>query len=65
MAEDYEAPEAGQLPRAWTKRRRETGNCQRASDAKSPSLDNAEYDERCPGTSVHRRCSKDFRFCQF
>ena len=24
MAEDYGAPEAGQLPRAWTKGRRET-----------------------------------------
>ena len=32
MAEDIAA---GKLPRAWTKSRRETENCQRASNAKS------------------------------
>ena len=29
MAENHEVPEAGQLPRAWTRGRRETENCQR------------------------------------
>ena len=36
MAEDHEAPEAGQLPRAWTRGRRETLSRQRVSSAKSP-----------------------------
>ena len=37
MAEDHEAPEAGQLPRAWTRgrRKRERESRQRASGAKS------------------------------
>ena len=35
MAEDHRAPEAGQLSRAWTRGRRETENCQRASDESS------------------------------
>ena len=33
MAEDHVAPEAGQISRVWTKARRETKNCQRASGA--------------------------------
>ena len=36
MAENHESPEAGQLPRTWTRDRRETESRQRASDAKSP-----------------------------
>ena len=36
MVEDHGAPEAGKLPTAWTRDRRETESCQRASDAKSP-----------------------------
>ena len=36
MAEDYGAPEVGKLNRAWDRGRRETANCQRASDVKSP-----------------------------
>ena len=32
---NHGAPEAGQLPRAWTKGRRKTESCQRASGAKS------------------------------
>ena len=36
MAEDHGAPEAGQLPRAWTRGRRETESRQRVSGAKSP-----------------------------
>ena len=38
LAEDYEAPEAGQLPKAWTRGRKETEreSRQRASGAKSP-----------------------------
>ena len=40
MAENHGAPEAGQLPRAWTRGHRETESRQRASDAKS--LDSAE-----------------------
>ena len=60
MAEDHGAPEAGQLPMVWTRGRRETESRQRASDAKSPYLDNAEQDERCPGTGVRRRCRKNF-----
>ena len=36
MAEDHGVPEAGLLPRAWTKGRRETESRQRASGAKSP-----------------------------
>ena len=36
MAEDHEATEAGQLPRAWTRGRKESESFQRASGAKSP-----------------------------
>ena len=36
MAEDHEAPEAGQLSRVWTRGRRETESRQRVSGAKSP-----------------------------
>ena len=36
MAEDHGAPEAGQLPKAWTRGCRETESRQRASGAKSP-----------------------------
>ena len=35
MAEDHGAPEAGQLPRAWTRGRTETESRQRVSGAKS------------------------------
>ena len=35
MAEDHRAPEARQLPRAWTRGRRETDSRQKASGAKS------------------------------
>ena len=37
-----EAPEARQLPRAWTRDRRETKSHQRVSGAKSLQLDSAE-----------------------
>ena len=36
MAKDHGAPEAGQLPRVWTRGRIETESCQRVSGAKSP-----------------------------
>ena len=36
MAEDHGSPEAGQLPKAWTRGRRETEICQKVSGAKSP-----------------------------
>ena len=36
MAEDNGAPEAGQLPRVWTRGCRETESRQRVSGAKSP-----------------------------
>ena len=36
MAEDHGAPEAGQLPRVWTRGHRETESRQRVSAAKSP-----------------------------
>ena len=36
MAEDHGAPEAGQLPRVWTKGLRETESRQRVSGAKIP-----------------------------
>ena len=36
MAEDHGAPEAGQLPRVWTRGRKETESRQRVSGAKSP-----------------------------
>ena len=36
MAEDHGAPESGQLPRVWTRGRRETESRQRVSGAKSP-----------------------------
>ena len=42
MAEDHGAPEAGQLPRVWTRGRKETESRQKASGAKSPYLDSAE-----------------------
>ena len=35
MAEGYGGPEAGQLPRVWTRGRRETKSRQRVSGAKS------------------------------
>ena len=35
-AEDHGVPEAGQLPRSWTRGRRETESRQRVSGAKSP-----------------------------
>ena len=35
MAEDHEAPKAGQLPMAWTRGRKETEGHQRASGAES------------------------------
>ena len=36
MAEDHEAPEAEQLPRAWTRGRKKIDSRQRVSGAKSP-----------------------------
>ena len=36
MVEDHGAPEAGQLPRVWTRGRKETESRQRVSGAKSP-----------------------------
>ena len=36
MAEDHGAPEAGKLPRVWTRGRRETESRQRMSGATSP-----------------------------
>ena len=36
MAEDHEAPEAGQLSRVWTRGHKETESRQRVSGAKSP-----------------------------
>ena len=36
MAENHRAPEAGQLPRAWTRGRSQTESRQRVSGAKSP-----------------------------
>ena len=36
MAEDHGAPEAGKLPRVWTRGHRETESRQRVSGAKSP-----------------------------
>ena len=35
MAEDHEAPETGQLPRAWIKGRKETESCKKTSSAES------------------------------
>ena len=35
MAEDHGAPEAGQLPKTWTRGRGETDSLQRASGAES------------------------------
>ena len=42
MAEDHEAPEAGQLSTAWTRGQGETESHQRVSSAKSSLLDSAE-----------------------
>ena len=36
MAEDHGAPEAGQLPRVWTRGHKETESRQRVSGVKSP-----------------------------
>ena len=36
MAEDYGVPKAGQLPKAWTRGRKETESRQRVKGAKSP-----------------------------
>ena len=36
MAEDHGAPEAGQLPRVWTRGRKETESRQSVSGVKSP-----------------------------
>ena len=64
MVEDHEGSEAGQLPKAWTRGCRKTESCQRASGAKSPYVDSAEWDEKCPGLDNHRHYMKDSRFCQ-
>ena len=61
MAENHGASKAGQFPRVWTRGRKETESHQRVSGAKGLQLDSAERNERCPGTSVHRRCRKDSR----
>ena len=42
MAVDHGAQEAGQLPKAWTRGRRETDSRQRVSGAKSPKLDSTD-----------------------
>ena len=42
MAEDHVASEAGQLPRVWTRGRRETESRQTVSYADSPQLDSAK-----------------------
>ena len=42
VAEDHGAPETGQIPRAWTRGRKETQSCERVSNAKGPLLDSAE-----------------------
>ena len=42
MTKDHRAPEAGRLPKAWTGGHEETESRQKASDEKSPQLDNAE-----------------------
>ena len=42
MAEDHGAPETGQLPRVWTRGRKETQSRQTVSGAKSPQLHSAE-----------------------
>ena len=42
MVEDHRAPEAGQLPKACTRGRRESESRQRARGAKSPLPDKAE-----------------------
>ena len=49
IAEDYGILEAGQLYMAWTRGRKETKSRQRVSGVKSPQLDSAKRDERCPG----------------
>ena len=36
MAEDHGAPEAEQLPKVWSRGRKETESCQRVSGVKSP-----------------------------
>ena len=36
MMEDHGSPEAGQLPRVWTRGRKETDSRQRVSGAESP-----------------------------
>ena len=43
MAEYHGAPEAGQLPRVWTRGRTETESRQRMSGAKSPR-NNIKFD---------------------
>ena len=42
MAGDHGAPEAGQLPRVWTRGRTETEGHQRVRGTKSLLLDSAE-----------------------
>ena len=42
MAGDHGAPEAGQLPKDWTRGHRETESRRRVSGTKSPYLDSAE-----------------------
>ena len=60
MAEDHGPPETGQLPRTWTKDRRETKSRQRASGAKSQLLESAEWDEGCLKTDFRKHCMKNF-----
>ena len=42
MAEDHGAPDTQQLPKAWTRGRKETESRRRASGTESPLLDSAE-----------------------
>ena len=49
MVDDHGAPEAGQLPRVWTRGRKETVCRQRVSGTKSPQLDSADEMRGIPG----------------
>ena len=58
MAEDHGAPETGQLPRVWTRGRRETESCQRVSGTEQ-SL--AGLSGNCEGTCVSKNFDETVR----
>ena len=63
--EDHGVPEAGKLPRVWTRSCRETMSRQRACCTKNSWLDSAELDEKSPESDDRGRNMTNSPFYQF